>query len=67
MSDYKVMHKDTAQARGGKDGRGKFVKVWECLMREGACQLGGTVEVGQKWRGMLDRAIRKGDRPCPVL
>lgn len=44
MSDYKVMCKDTAKARGGKDGRGKFRR---CGMPDdgGACQLGGTAEM----------------------
>lgn len=36
----KVTYKNTPKAKDGKDGRGRFMKVWEHLMEEGVFQLG---------------------------
>lgn len=65
----KVTYKNTPKAKDGKDGRGRFTKVWEHPMEEGAFQLG--LDRLLRWTEMEEgwtRAIKENNtKPLPSI
>lgn len=65
----KVTYKNTPKAKDGKDGRGRFTKVWEHPMEEGAFQLG--LDRLLRWTEMEEgwaRAIKENKtKPLPSI